>query len=380
MRIPRKLALTLSVAVAMLGLIPGPVAAGGPLACGDLITTNTTLTSDLDCSAYAGDGLDIAADNVTLNLGGYTIWGWTGDDSFSGVYNGGYTGVTVRHGSIRNFQYGVYAYYTNHVAVRGVRVTNEAVDPSSIGIYYTYVSNSIVTKSRVNAGGQDGIYLEDGAHNEISWNVVSHAGTGIYTYYELRDTIAYNESIGDSGDTYGIYDDYSAYTTYVANIANGGYDGFYIDCDDYGWIVFVGNTANYNSNYGIYTEYCYDYSAVGQPGSYFANNTTSYNGSTGWYDDYSYNTEFVGNTAKHNGSDGFYMYEGLGQVIRNNESNRNAGSGFYIEPYSSYTPKMVKNNIAKRNGDSGLYATAAVASKNNHAAMNTDWDCFNVNC
>jgi hypothetical protein len=47
--------------------------------CGDVITQDTTLDSDLiDCP---GDGLVIGADNVTLDLNGHTIDGSAADDS-----------------------------------------------------------------------------------------------------------------------------------------------------------------------------------------------------------------------------------------------------------------------------------------------------------
>lgn len=42
-------------------------------ACGDTLTSNTTLTTDLDCSAYDDTALKLGADNITLDGGGFTI-------------------------------------------------------------------------------------------------------------------------------------------------------------------------------------------------------------------------------------------------------------------------------------------------------------------
>src|SRR2546425_13075034 len=68
--------------------------------CGDLITQDTTLDSDLiDCP---GDGIVIGADDITLDLGGHTVEG--SGSSIVGIANGnlygepeGHDGVTIRN-------------------------------------------------------------------------------------------------------------------------------------------------------------------------------------------------------------------------------------------------------------------------------------------
>jgi hypothetical protein len=69
--------------------------------CGDVITQDTTLDSDLvNCP---GDGVVIGASGVTLDLAGHTIDG-TGANGVDGVNNrAGHDGVTVMHGTIRDF-------------------------------------------------------------------------------------------------------------------------------------------------------------------------------------------------------------------------------------------------------------------------------------
>ena len=68
--------------------------------CGDVITQDTTLDSDLvDCP---GDGVVIGASGITLDLGGRTIDGTDASGS-DGVNNRGeHDGVTVTHGTIRD--------------------------------------------------------------------------------------------------------------------------------------------------------------------------------------------------------------------------------------------------------------------------------------
>src|SRR6478735_1632289 len=82
--------------------------------CGDTITADTTLHKDLvNCP---NNGIEIGADNITLDLNGHTIDGdgtpSAGCDPATefcdvGVVNFGHDGVTVMHGSLRQFGGGV---------------------------------------------------------------------------------------------------------------------------------------------------------------------------------------------------------------------------------------------------------------------------------
>src|SRR4051794_34347377 len=116
---PRPQAVLQLLAVALLAAgavvaAAGPAAAG-TLGCGDIITVDTRLDSDLiDCP---DEGLVIGADDITLDLDGHTIDG----DGISpvtcpvqgracdvGVDNtAGHSGVTIWGGSIQQFAAGV---------------------------------------------------------------------------------------------------------------------------------------------------------------------------------------------------------------------------------------------------------------------------------
>ena len=63
-----------------------------------------TLTSDL--GPCRGDALIAGADNITINLGGYTVTG-TGPATGAGVRVAQRTGVTVTNGTIQGFHTGV---------------------------------------------------------------------------------------------------------------------------------------------------------------------------------------------------------------------------------------------------------------------------------
>src|SRR5215216_5795172 len=79
--------------------------------CGDVITRDTTLDSDLiDCP---GDGLVIGADGITLDLNGHLIDGdgarsdseYANDDGIDNT--AGYDRLTLTDGTVQDFDYGV---------------------------------------------------------------------------------------------------------------------------------------------------------------------------------------------------------------------------------------------------------------------------------
>lgn len=73
------------------------------VSCGDLLFSNTTLTSDLNCTSgyYA---LEIRNNNVTLDLNGYTL---SGTSALAGVIVLGQNNVTIKNGVIKGFWAGV---------------------------------------------------------------------------------------------------------------------------------------------------------------------------------------------------------------------------------------------------------------------------------
>jgi nitrous oxidase accessory protein NosD len=100
---------------------------GASIACGQTITEDTTLEEDLACPAEAASALVIAASNITLDLGGHTISGYTPN---TGVYTTGQSGLTIRNGVIEGFNVGVYIDSSNGVTVEDLTVRNmDITDP-----------------------------------------------------------------------------------------------------------------------------------------------------------------------------------------------------------------------------------------------------------
>jgi hypothetical protein len=73
--------------------------------CGQVITADTTLSSDV--GPCEGDGIVIGSDNVTLNLAGHSILGTSSASPQIGVVLQRINGARVRNGSVTGFDTGV---------------------------------------------------------------------------------------------------------------------------------------------------------------------------------------------------------------------------------------------------------------------------------
>ena len=142
------------------------------VSCGDTITKDTKLTSDLiDC---AGDGIVIGASHVTLDLNGHKVDGdedpaGTGNGLGVGVDNGGYDRVTIKNGSIRQF-------------VEGVSVEN--------------ASRNTISDLSV-AGNVEGVGLENADRNRLSELWLSANQAGIELADADRNRIERNFAVGN---------------------------------------------------------------------------------------------------------------------------------------------------------------------------------------
>lgn len=193
--------LALVVALWMGGEILGSTPAlAVHVGCGDTITTDTTLDSDLvDCP---NNGIIIGADDITLDLNGHTIDGDgqlvdpcpEGEFCDAGLFADGHDGVTVMNGSVREFAFGVAVGSASGVRLAGLSSTRNAF----FGFFLFDVSQSVLRESsgsqnpvpdgdglgmfasRGNrivdnrfSGNSLGIHVEDSPNNLIKGNVIS---------------------------------------------------------------------------------------------------------------------------------------------------------------------------------------------------------------
>src|SRR4051794_9481152 len=96
---------SMTLTVGMMAFTASGQAVASHVQCGDVITSDTTLDSDLlDCP---GDGVVIGADGVTLDLAGHLIDGDGLQGDFPGDQgvddSGGFDRVRVLNGTVQQF-------------------------------------------------------------------------------------------------------------------------------------------------------------------------------------------------------------------------------------------------------------------------------------
>jgi parallel beta-helix repeat protein len=173
-------------------LLAGTAAAHPPAGvhCGQTLTHSAQLRADLhNCP---GDGVVIGADHITLDLNGHTIDGVesTGCDRpavlTAGVHNPGHDGLTVKGGTVQQFDTGVAAGsatdgmsdgHVHGLVLRDDRFGGVALG-SGAGVTATagnQVDRNLVSGSPCG----DGLKLNTGQANRFADNRVENSATGI---------------------------------------------------------------------------------------------------------------------------------------------------------------------------------------------------------
>jgi parallel beta-helix repeat protein len=192
---------TASVACFILGTTLVGTAAGDTLACGSVITTDTTLSADI--GPCDGIGLVVDADGITIDLGGHSVTGnavarSTGpsggpfDKDQPGILVRRHTGVTVQNGSVSGFDSGVVIAggdgntvrrmttvgNVNYRMLTGVDAYLEDIDPETgpfcnlgDGIVTLDSNDNLITRNVSRANGPfSGIALVGSSDNNIVRN------------------------------------------------------------------------------------------------------------------------------------------------------------------------------------------------------------------
>ena len=156
-------------------VVPTLVSAPG---CGQTITRNTVLGTDL--GPCAQNGVVIGADNVTLDLKGHRIYGFPGPSGPAGNAVGvlltGRTGVTVKNGTVTEFDGGV-------VVLNG----------SSNTIKNLTLKDNIGPDDPFNSLYGDGIFIDNSPGNQVMNNIISH--NGIFDGIGIYDPLSNNNVI-----------------------------------------------------------------------------------------------------------------------------------------------------------------------------------------
>lgn len=152
------------------GLIPlvlalGPIdpAQAAPLRCGTVITANTVL--DADVGPCPAGGLQVVVSGITLDLGGHRVFGGPAPGDGTGINLFRVTGVTVKNGTVSDFDMGV------------------AIEGGSSNTVQGVIARDNIGSAQTNGG--DGIAVLSSRDNRISGNRTINngalSGIGIYS-------------------------------------------------------------------------------------------------------------------------------------------------------------------------------------------------------
>jgi parallel beta-helix repeat protein len=331
-------------------------AAVGDPPCGATITSSTVLTANMHCGN--GVALTVGANDITLNLNGFTI---DGSDPVGdvGVHNPGYSNVTVENGTIQNFE-------TSDLDVSGSAVGDTfehlVLDPvgglRSYTIMALHPTDFLIDHVTAGGGGNNGIYL---FCQGTGGNTVEHSSI--------------------SGDEFGIVESDCGGGSITHNVVTQSVRGISFGDSDLTPtppVMDISFNVVTRSETGL---------LVGSNAALVSHNQIDSNGA-GIEAYFSSGTSFVDNTADDNGFDGILVAGPSANpsgniVLRNNVTNGNgliSGNGISISGLISGTPNLT-NNVSDNNSGHGYYSSVPTIGSGNIAIGNqTLPECINVSC
>jgi parallel beta-helix repeat protein len=250
------------LAFAFTGLVAPSKAQGGGAYCGAYITQDVTLQHDV--YGCVQGGLFIAKSGVTLDLNGHTITGMGEGDGIAAM---GVTGVTIKNGSVVNFE-------------AGLRLTG--------------VTGSRVLDTRLRMNTDASAWIEGSSKNKFKRLTMTENGDGGFRLISSsQNRIAGNTVSGASDSGIGL-EGLSSNNRLVRNKITLAGEGVKVG-DGSGNRVFR-NTVSWNGGAGV---------EVGAEAM---------------------NTRVNENQAHHNGAEGIFV-EGFGTQLNRNNAGCNGGMG-----------------------------------------------------
>ncbi len=307
------------------------------------------------------NGIDIEANNVTIDLGGFTL---TGNNNGSGIYMRDRINVEIRNGTISDFNYAVNDAYTymapqnnsaNHRVI-GIRALSNTQGGIKLYGPNCEVRDCTVSNNGTSASGNNILGISVGDNSTVTGNTVSDNGDSAQsnaTIYGVSagnnciitgNTINHNGYMAGANTTiYGIKNGIGS--TITGNtVSNNGYSAGSFAASRCGGGAVTGNTVYDNGSYATATVY----------GIY------AYSGST-----------MTGNTAFLNGQgsvtvDGIYAGDGCTVIGNTAHSNGTFASGT-VYGISLAGNDFVNQNTAYNNGGTNMNDPGNCTFGQNHA-------------
>ena len=330
------------------GLLSAGSAPANHVSCGDVITQDTKLDSDLTC---AGGGVTVEGEgDVTLDLGGHTI-----DVSDSGIAVFASEGrIVVRNGTITESGTAIEADGPDALLVEDL-----LIEGNSIGVSCQFTPECRVRDSALRYQGDIGIWMhapDSGGSGAVTDNQIYNNGIGVrlehYTAPIRGNRIEENE--GD-GVEIGFTSQVEMSHNLVARNGGDGVAVLFLSAATIADNEIQDNGAN----------------GVRVVGDFFFENTTAF---------------VRRNRVLRNGDDGVRVEnaEGApGTVIERNRTDRNADDGIDVDAAEpSGVDTVVRANKAYFNADFGIEASPGTTDGGGNKASHNGnpAQCVGVRC
>jgi parallel beta-helix repeat protein len=380
--------------LAVLLLVGCCLAAGaGPafashVSCGDTITADTTLDSDLvDCP---DNGIVIGADDITLDLNGHTI---DGDGELredcpedqicdDGVVAVDHANVTVRNGSLREFALGVLVAGASDdrlldlsvsrntfpgvvigestgTALRRSAVTENGVDTDEAGVVVFHASESRIASNVISDNGDIGVFAEGADDSTFERNELSGNREAAMLFedssrniFDRNRVVGNGEGITVAGDENRISRNHVADS--VAGVEGGGLGIFVAAGQDN---LVEGNFVARASRIGIQVSLLPDELEGGPPAA---------------------GTIIRRNHLRDNRDGVFVQNTAVGTLIEGNHALGSDDDGIDIDSPDT----TLVGNHAVHNGDLGIEAVVGVTDggRNKAHGNGNPAQCTNISC
>jgi len=351
-----------ALGAALLGLMVfgSGSASAAHVSCGETITTDTTLDSDLTNCAV---GVEIDADNITLDLKGHTIEG-DGTGGGDGVRIAGQQGVVVKNGTIKEFGTSVALVETPGAVAQGAnnnRVEQIIMSSNAVGIILIGAHNNQLRRNDV-SGNATGIVLSTGfeapgppANPRSSGNVLvrnrvsRNTDDGIVLKASSSNRLARNEVSGNGANGIELAAVQGRRSVFTSNVN-----------------LLVRNRVSRNKEHGIVLD-------EGSSGNRLLGNTTNRNLEGIDLKDSSNNNSVLANEALGNDDDGIEISSSSDNHLAGNRASRNGDDGFNVQGPSNNN--RLEMNVARDNNGNGLFfaaASTATLLRRNRAHENGD--------
>ena len=181
--------------------------------CGQVITQNVVLTSNLNCAET--DGLIVNAGDIVIDLNGHTISGPdidsdTQTSSKVGIMIPNVNNVVVQDGTIEGFQAGVLMTGSQNVEIKGIVAKNNQIGLFSTGASIVNAHLSIIMNNQIGIAGHStqqstfedniifqntlaGITLVNSDNSVVTLNSITESGNGLYIDNQsTQNTVNFN--------------------------------------------------------------------------------------------------------------------------------------------------------------------------------------------